>query len=145
MTADAPLSGLAIRHCVSETDRPALTRILAAKDFEILHLDGSSVRDRATLFAAVRDQLLGDGRCDSWDDFQRGIEDIAWARDPQRYALVWTHAEHMLGAGLSDLLLASDVLAVVSRSLYPASILFVLFLCGTGPGFPAMNADWAEQ
>jgi hypothetical protein len=145
MTAETPLRGLAIRHCVSEADRPALTTMLAAKGFEVLCLDGTSVRDRPTLFAAAGEQLLGDKRCDSWDDFQRGIEDIAWAGEPQRFALLWTHAETMLGPGLGDLLWASDVLAVVSRSLYQASIVFVLFLCGDGPGFPPMNPDWAAQ
>jgi hypothetical protein len=145
VTAEAPLSGLAIRHCVSEADRPALTKVLQAKGFEVLILDGTSVHDRATLFAATHEQLLGEQRCASWDDFQRGIEDIAWAGETQRFALVWTHADSMLGAGLGDLLTASDVLAGVSRSLYQAGIVLVMFLCGTGPGFPPMNPDWVER
>jgi hypothetical protein len=142
MTAEPSLAGLSIRHCVAEADVAALGQVLPAHGFEVLRLDGAEIRDRAGLFAATREQLLSDDkRCGSWDDWQMGLEELLWSSS-ERVALIWSGAHQMLGAGLCDLLMASDVLASVSRSLYAAEVVFVVFLCGDGPGFPAMNAAW---
>lgn len=144
MTADPPLARLSIRHCVARADEAALRETLQAHGFEVLGLDGAEVRGRGSLFAASREQLLGDRRCDSWDDWQLGLEELLWSRSSERLALIWSGVDQMLGAGLCDLLLASDVLAGISRSLYAADIVFVVFLCGDGPGFPAMDPTWRQ-
>ncbi len=142
MATDPQLPGLAIRHLVNEAERSDLEQVLLAHEFEILAIEGAGVRDRATLFDAVTEKLLAGRPCRSWDDLQFGVEELLWSRESERFALIWTGAENMLEAGLGDLLAASDVLATISRSMYKADTVFVVFLLGAGAAFPSLDPGW---
>lgn len=129
------LSELRVVNFVRLDARERLVARLEASGFAVFVLDGASVRDEASLTAALGAQVLGrPDLAPHWDRLASLLSDHLWSQDDARLALVWTEAHRMLDGGLADLVQMTDILTGLSRELY-AETTFVSFLLGEGPNF----------
>src|SRR5947209_6591228 len=90
--------------CYSARTLPQLRAELSRLGFALHELDGSSVRDEASLFAAVRRAMPSSGWGPSpnrvWDAFLDSFTDAVLEQPADRVAILWLVAEKMLDGRL---------------------------------------------
>ncbi len=129
-----------------------LEQELKIRDVDVLHLDGASVTDKASLVARVAVDLgAAEGlQPVNWDGFADTFWQVLSARTADRVALVWTHAELMIEQSFNDFLVAITILADTARAVnttrhgFSHPIQFQVFLMGEGTIFPRLE-DWREE
>jgi Barstar (barnase inhibitor) len=140
---------LPIVSCISSRSLDALRARLHEEGFKVYELDGRSIEDGDSFFAAIQDSLPFDppisGRV-HWD----ALSDSLWGGLAElaapRVAILWTGVERMLDHGLCDLLSAVDCLRDVAESVanaahgIPQTVDLFVFLVGEGKSFRPLDA-----
>jgi len=132
---------LSVLNLVSMSDRDALRETLSGWGYRVVELRGEDVVDKASLFARATGDLpsLEEVAPTNWSSFGDGLTSMVFELEHPKVALIWTSAHRMLESGLSDLLVATDVLVGNSRLAYAQDITVLNFLLGDGPNFPRMQ------
>lgn len=139
MAVDPGIPGLAVINFVSSSSLGGLRAQLTAAEFELIELDGSTVTDAASLFAAFGAVSEG-APAANWDAFTDDFGTYVWGLDGEKAALIWDTAQAMLEGGLKDLVTAADVFSGLARQMYGQDLIFVTFFAGEGPNFPERKA-----
>lgn len=127
---------------ISQTNR--LRTWLSSKNVGSFWLDGAEVVDGRTFFAQATIDLPQPENMPpkSWNGFLDNLRSALYETQLEQIIFVWVHADRMLDHGLNDLIIASDVLTMVSREVgshdahYKHLKSFWAILLGTGPNFP---------
>lgn len=135
MTPDDALPPLAVLNWLRAQDAGRLQRALDATDFRVLRLDGSRVRDEASLLAACEALLGRDFAAGGWDALRDVLPELVGRSPSGRSCLVWHHVDAMFDGGLPDLVTALLLLVETARDLANRDQQFVSFLIGEGPNF----------
>jgi len=130
------------------------THAVSNKGFRVFELDGVNVSDLSSFFREIihvlpnNPPLSGGPNLDAFlDSVWEGLHELG----EDNVALLWTHADNMLGGSLQELFVVSDCLQEIARSLRTSpsrnSKRFSLqvFLFSDGPDFPTIHLRWTEN
>ncbi len=100
--------------------------------WRLFHLDGTTIRDKASFLAAAKTALGMPGYVgNNWDAFEEAISDLAWA-PATGYALVYDDAANLDEHDPSALATAVDILATAAGNWQIAGKPFFALLRGAG-------------
>ena len=130
-------------HYVSSHDTESLTASLKSWGYNVVTLDGSKVRDKASLMTQAAADLpaFDEVRPTSWAGFNDALGSMFFAFDESKIALVWTSTNTILESGLADFVIAGDVVTTNARRGVEHGVKFHVFFVGDGLNFPAWMPD----
>ncbi|HEY4334008.1 MAG TPA: hypothetical protein VGM78_15610 [Ilumatobacteraceae bacterium] len=147
--ASIDIGSLSVLTLLADDDLGPVQDALDAASFQVFTLDGASVGDEASFFAAALAGLpvpagaQADGFDALRDHIRVGLAEI----EATDVAFVWRHADAMLAGGLATLIDAVECFVSLSRQVnspaatnFPRRIRLLTFLTGTGPNFPSLLA-----
>lgn len=143
--SEGPEPRFSLMNYVASLDTESLIESLKGWGYNVVTLDGSKVRDKASLMAQATVDLpaFDEARPKNWAGFNDATGSMFFEFDESKIALVWTSAHTMLESGLADFVTAIDVFTTLARRGVDHDVTFLVFFTGEGLNFPAWMPDAA--
>lgn len=115
----------------------------AEQGWQLVYLDGSQIRDKASFLAAARSAFgMPDYVGNNWDAFEEAVNDLAWA-PAAGYAVVYDNADDLYDRDPAAFGTAMDILSAAAENWSSEGKPFYVLVRGAGRVEPA-PAAWPD-